>query len=206
MRRRAHAASGPIPARAGQPLGEVLRPQVNRAYPRSRGATTTVAKAREAVTGLSPLARGNRQHWRGHPLARGPIPARAGQPAWSRSSLPAPRAYPRSRGATVERYTDAMYRHGLSPLARGNRGIDAPGGRGEGPIPARAGQPMTISALCHPAWAYPRSRGATGIIRADPSRNQGLSPLARGNQGRPLDAGVCTGPIPARAGQPGSRC
>ena len=182
MRRRAHAASGPIPARAGQPLGEVLRPQVNRAYPRSRGATTTVAKAREAVTGLSPLARGNRQHWRGHPLARGPIPARAGQPTALARTPPRARAYPRSRGATGVVTLKPSGAKGLSPLARGNRGALHRRDVSARPIPARAGQPRYRCTWRARRRAYPRSRGATDDYQRPLSPGLGLSPLARGNR------------------------
>ena len=56
----ASLASGPIPARAGEPppLTRVTKP--HRAYPRSRGGTLTVENLVLRLEGLSPLARGNR--------------------------------------------------------------------------------------------------------------------------------------------------
>ena len=52
-------AVGPIPARAGQPLAPSCAGSPPRAYPRSRGATTSSAWALNSGRGLSPLARGN---------------------------------------------------------------------------------------------------------------------------------------------------
>ena len=51
--------AGPIPARAGQPLGNSWAVPNVAAYPRSRGATPFSVKSLFTVTGLSPLARGN---------------------------------------------------------------------------------------------------------------------------------------------------
>ena len=51
--------------------------------------------------GLSPLARGNRPCRPGQDCRRGPIPARAGEPATILTIGPAIRAYPRSRGGTT---------------------------------------------------------------------------------------------------------
>ncbi len=51
-------------------------------------------------------------------------------------------------------------------------------------------------------WAYPRSRGATGVDKALEEVTLGLSPLARGNRAQIQDSIVRPGPIPARAGQP----
>ena len=173
--------SGPIPARAGQPCGRWCSAIRRRAYPRSRGATGLNEYERGGKWGLSPLARGNlsSRWWR--LLAAGPIPARAGQPNicifwccfwW---------AYPRSRGATLTRATRIMWQWGLSPLARGNHGAGSVGGNGEGPIPARAGQPLSLRTRCRGHRAYPRSRGATRSANHFDKRFAGLSPLARGN-------------------------
>ena len=71
---------GPIPARAGQPALNSVRPSSTRAYPRSRGATLPGAGKYISHQGLSPLARGNRHHHEREFRRQGPIPARAGQP------------------------------------------------------------------------------------------------------------------------------
>ena len=193
---------GPIPARAGQPGGPCSLSCAAWAYPRSRGATSSLPAPWALDGGLSPLARGNpgqRQH---RALFRGPIPARAGQPEWLFREYPWIRAYPRSRGATVPWQMCRAAWPGLSPLARGNRGslarIEQPGG----PIPARAGQPMWGRRARRALWAYPRSRGATVLHSQAVSPSKGLSPLARGNHWLPQFFSLPSGPIPARAGQP----
>ena len=52
--------AGPIPARAGQPMLGTGWIAIRWAYPRSRGATAYAFGNHMSVTGLSPLARGNR--------------------------------------------------------------------------------------------------------------------------------------------------
>ena len=74
-------------------------------------------------------------------MATRPIPARAGQPSASTKSAWPRRAYPRSRGATVDSDDLEEPFLGLSPLARGNLVVVLGGIAGHGPIPARAGQP-----------------------------------------------------------------
>ena len=91
---------------------------------------------------------------------------------------------------------------GLSPLTRGNRGNQERHKPKEGPIPAHAGEPWLPLRLCHPARAYPRSRGGTPKNCAPAVVVVGLSPLTRGNLPR-LKLGVSQGgPIPAHAGEP----
>ena len=131
----------PIPARAGQPPYCHPPPRQCRAYPRSRGATAWGGSPCSACRGLSPLARGNRLTVLHGACGGGPIPARAGQPQSWRHRPSWNGAYPRSRGATKCMPDISHARLGLSPLARGNltdKGIQI---AGEGPIPARAGQP-----------------------------------------------------------------
>ena len=153
-------------------------------------------------SGLSPLARGNpRQHRQRH-RQFGPIPARAGQPTRRHNIRHEIGAYPRSRGATTQRSDLKLLRQGLSPLARGNHIEKMVKRDRAGPIPARAGQPRSPARWDATAWAYPRSRGATGSDRATMASALGLSPLARGNPVNTVDAAITVGPIPARAGQP----
>ena len=152
---------GPIPARAGQPLKPQPCAQGSGAYPRSRGATCASIAPRHALEGLSPLARGNHSCSALDASAVGPIPARAGQPPHCASHAHGHRAYPRSRGATAWPGSAAGCAGGLSPLARGNRQAHRQALRGQGPIPARAGQPHHSARRCGRIRAYPRSRGAT---------------------------------------------
>ncbi len=199
-----HVAEGPIPARAGQPRSSTSGCRAPWAYPRSRGATSGVGTSIVAYRGLSPLARGNRLPSGRVDGRAGPIPARAGQPAASRPRARWGRAYPRSRGATHRQDVRRAAVQGLSPLARGNQARAPVPGAGEGPIPARAGQPPSDHALPRSQWAYPRSRGATSPHQRHLPPATGLSPLARGNPQAVVGARQDDGPIPARAGQPAS--
>ena len=202
LKRPGHEPVGPIPARAGQPLERMFDRLARPAYPRSRGATNTCRRRRHSQSGLSPLARGNRRISYHHVLRKGPIPARAGQPGGEDGEHGAFRAYPRSRGATVQGLPSVFSSRGLSPLARGNLLQAVLERAGAGPIPARAGQPVDTLACGHTPWAYPRSRGATTTLTPAPSMAWGLSPLARGNRIARPDGCLRGGPIPARAGQP----
>ena len=92
-----------------------------RAYPRSRGATTKDDNAQVLAMGLSPLARGNLLALYLLARAAGPIPARAGQPFTVPGIEASCGAYPRSRGATPSSAACTSRMKGLSPLARGNR-------------------------------------------------------------------------------------
>ena len=112
----------------------------------------------------------------------GPIPAHAGQPWPQWRPRPVPRAYPRSRGATVAGLGMISVGMGLSPLTRGNRLVRVTGRHRGGPIPAHAGQP----------------RYSLPFVSA----HSGLSPLTRGNLRRLAWQELQIGPIPAHAGQP----
>ncbi len=73
---------------------------MRRAYPRSRGGTSTFSEPVRSGWGLSPLARGNLLGIGTLTFTGGPIPARAGEPPCVRVVSLLPRAYPRSRGGT----------------------------------------------------------------------------------------------------------
>ena len=132
----------------------------------------------------------------------GPIPARAGQPPPIGCNTCAPRAYPRSRGATCLIPRNSSIESGLSPLARGNRLCARVLTAVMGPIPARAGQPGVCEYRPRFGRAYPRSRGATLVKPIWGRQTTGLSPLARGNLPSLIGQRPAGGPIPARAGQP----
>ena len=197
-----YAPAGPIPARAGEPYLMPVNVAGARAYPRSRGGTTSISTGIAALAGLSPLARGNRRLGDCRPYPQGPIPARAGEPSIL-IILPIPLwAYPRSRGGTHETDLAKIEQQGLSPLARRNLHGGGKHERLRGPIPARAGEPRGRAFRDTANGAYPRSRGGTGKSHPEFIASLGLSPLARGNLHRPHRAGISCGPIPARAGEP----
>ena len=141
------APKGPIPARAGEPPTMFGGNGTTRAYPRSRGGTRALRYFASTPRGLSPLARGNRLQASISQLQPGPIPARAGEPGlhhWRRSQT---RAYPRSRGGTLYSLSRPNRPKGLSPLARGNLTEIQGNHLALGPIPARAGEPLTPNSL-----------------------------------------------------------
>ena len=194
--------TGPIPARAGEPVQRGLALSGLRAYPRPRGGAAATDDIWLDLGGLSPPARGSLNPCPHHERLRRPIPARAGEPSYGAASYGAAGAYPRPRGGAVEKLVTASSCTGLSPPARGSpsRGVRQRDKRG--PIPARAGEPTEIGAVTGAIRAYPRPRGGADYVRPtiDPSR--GLSPPARGSLEGPLHAGDLAGPIPARAGEP----
>ena len=135
-------------------------------------------------------------------IARGPIPAHAGQPTRLVFRCSPTRAYPRSRGATSASGLHGTAGQGLSPLTRGNPFGPPRAGLFFGPIPAHAGQPGSASRQIGLIRAYPRSRGATARPRQSSADRWGLSPLTRGNRRGPCRQCPRSGPIPAHAGQP----
>ena len=193
---------GPIPAPAGQPQGCGGGGGLQRAYPRSRGATRSDSRKAATSEGLSPLPRGNRGILELFEGRAGPIPAPAGQPSAAGATGARPRAYPRSRGATRKRATVDCKAWGLSPLPRGNHQTLTSRRLRAGPIPAPAGQPGPRRTGARRRWAYPRSRGATQIGGAQAAKLYGLSPLPRGNRDQSHGFAHWNGPIPAPAGQP----
>ncbi len=106
------------------------------------------------------------------------------------------------RGGTLGECMFFVLLQGLSPHARGNLGGRAPLRALRGPIPACAGQPLSIFPLARRPTAYPRMRGATKVRGKLKGTEKGLSPHARGNRFRIMKRANPWGPIPACAGEP----
>ncbi len=136
------------------------------------------------------------------PTPSGPIPACAGEP-WSLGrSCGSGGAYPRMRGGTAASDTHYAEDGGLSPHARGNLWSVAMLTLPWGPIPACAGEPLSVRLACCRARAYPRMRGGTAVTSGTSLTGKGLSPHARGNLLLQPDGSPDQGPIPACAGEP----
>ncbi len=73
------AASGPIPASAGETSAAMIEKILERAYPRKRGGNEPYVEPPRLSKGLSPQARGKRSAEADNPVSRGPIPASAGE-------------------------------------------------------------------------------------------------------------------------------
>ncbi len=135
-------------------------------------------------------------------IPRGPIPARAGEPASSTTPGGAGGAYPRACGGTVNIKKHANMEKGLSPRVRGNPNSLFMLRAYFGPIPARAGEPQAIRSGVSLDGAYPRACGGTESRLSSRSTHSGLSPRVRGNRASNMRPPSKSGPIPARAGEP----
>ena len=195
-------AGGSIPACAGEPALATTNTRRRRVYPRLRGGTCWKQSAPWVWRGLSPLARGNLVLLAELLRSKGSIPACAGEPTTWANASPARWVYPRLRGGTTVPGGGAPATKGLSPLARGNRLLARVWCLAAGSIPACAGEPGWRCGALDFAGVYPRLRGGTGLRRPLHARQQGLSPLARGNQIRGESYRVREGSIPACAGEP----
>ena len=162
IRSPAAAASGSIPACAGEPPSADIRHRQRGVYPRVCGGTGAVLFMDEAASGLSPRVRGNlrrRLPGRFHP---GSIPACAGEPCVCRPYPAALRVYPRVCGGTHQVWRllrgSRVYPRvcggttkapgakpppkGLSPRVRGNRPNISRRPLRWRSIPACAGEPV----------------------------------------------------------------
>ena len=201
--RRHHAhRHGPIPACAGEPFDAAKKSIGDAAYPRLRGGTSFTLILLFGLGGLSPPARGNLATVQPVGCVKGPIPACAGEPRHGPTGRLRERAYPRLRGGTLLHPFLLCLVKGLSPPARGNLVPAAAPATRPGPIPACAGEPVTLPEALRMTGAYPRLRGGTATIGESAPNVPGLSPPARGNRRRPHQCSVHLGPIPACAGEP----
>ena len=132
---------GSIPASAGNPRrghGAAVRVTV---HPRERGESPDHVAGVFRAAGPSPRARGIRLGRCERVGVAGSIPASAGNP---RSTTPARRlstVHPRERGESTASLPGRRRTVGPSPRARGIRGGRRAADRGDGSIPASAGNP-----------------------------------------------------------------
>ena len=151
-----------IPAWAGEPPIDLTHVVEETVYPRVGGGTRYGLTNGDRIVGLSPRGRGNLEQaghpyqnlrsipaWAGEPRQqrrrqRGArsIPAWAGEPSRSRLSSALPRVYPRVGGGTAAKQCLRKVSRGLSPRGRGNRKLRFTDLRGNGSIPAWAGEPL----------------------------------------------------------------
>ena len=149
--------------------------------------------------------RGNRSTRTSPATGHRSIPARAGEPTWTRPKSSGAAVYPRACGGTQRGVGDGAVRQGLSPRVRGNPVHAGEDHHRRRSIPARAGEPAGISRPLTWAGVYPRACGGTNGRGGPPVHKDGLSPRVRGNRGHYSGGGVCRGSIPARAGEPRPR-
>ena len=98
-------------------------------------------------------------------LVGGSIPARAGEPHQQRQNLAFATVYPRACGGTDDIMALPIADIGLSPRVRGNHPAGVRQVRLYGSIPARAGEPLGLSAADAKRRVYPRACGGTHLER-----------------------------------------
>ena len=179
-RPRRRGRRGITPARAGSTRWVAPLRCSSGDHPRSRGEHLDVARARAAIRGSPPLARGAPRHRHAAWLRDGITPARAGSTSPGSGRTGRSWDHPRSRGE-----------HGqVARCARGAHGI----------TPARAGSTVGFSSRRAGRWDHPRSRGEHNDILTGEAGVEGSPPLARGahaaDHRRDRDRGI----TPARAG------
>ncbi len=153
-----------------------------------------------AKRGLSPLARGTR-HMPDHMCSNGRfIPAGAGNSRCMTGKPQTGAVYPRWRGELAALFSLKTIKLGLSPLARGTLISLAIINRLTRFIPAGAGNSRARGDSGRACTVYPRWRGELAGMLRSVFDKLGLSPLARGTQGRGDATGSQCRFIPAGAG------
>ena len=200
-----YAATGTIPACAGEP-GR-LRPHdpLARDDPRVRGGTWVTSSTSHWWMGRSPRVRGNLVTVRRDLLPPGTIPACAGEPELASSMGSWLRDDPRVCGGTEAPGLAPGFGKGRSPRVRGNLESPDVAIRRPGTIPACAGEPLASSS--HPRATGDDPRACGGTARTDRCARApwGRSPRVRGNLANILVSFGTIGTIPACAGEPRAR-
>ena len=114
---------GPIPAGTGETDTQIRFLSIQTAYPRRHGGNSPLLERLLLLEGLSPQARGKRASRAGFPPQRGPIPAGTGETGDYLHRTRDGRAYPRRHGGNWFSRHCSPLQKGLSPQARGKRGV-----------------------------------------------------------------------------------
>ena len=195
------AATGPIPALAGETADG--RPQSNhsKADPRARGGDGSMESRKVDALGRSPRSRGRRTLASSSPRTGGPIPALAGETTLLASRLHSFEADPRARGG--DRWGDTAHDEsgGRSPRSRGRHLSHGGMHFRVRPIPALAGETPSCARLHFHSKADPRARGGDSVATRYSPRSWGRSPRSRGRRHGLVGVLLGSGPIPALAGE-----
>ena len=161
------SGSGSIPAWAGEPMPGPMRGRKSRVYPRVGGGASPARASRRIGAGLSPRGRGSREHQFLGRVTEGSIPAWAGEPPRSNTSVRQSRVYPRVGGGASASSTRGRLATGLSPRGRGSLDDPPRVPPPRGSIPAWAGEPVRNPGRSHKRSVYPRvGGGADGCTSA----------------------------------------
>ena len=196
------AGLGTIPARAGEPktAGDGL--YTNRDHPRAGGGTVPVGCLAPFPLGPSPRGRGNHVLIVVVQVLARTIPARAGEPILIAGTLRIIWDHPRAGGGTAPSATRLDIMAGPSPRGRGNHRLTINWRIFRGTIPARAGEPGSLSGMSSLLGDHPRAGGGTVGAQQHLRFQGGPSPRGRGNRPRGSRCRRPPGTIPARAGEP----
>ena len=215
-----------IPACAGEPEVVAVTTPMGQVYPRVYGGTATCLNGMIAACGLSPRVRGNPPRPAKPCRAIRSIPACAGEPSGSPSTIGVGGVYPRVCGGTLAELPNCHLLSGLSPRVRGNRQLRCAFVCRKGSIPACAGEPQgggdgVDDLKVYPACAgeprrhgirrcglsvYPRVCGGTAQRLTAMWLPEGLSPRVRGNRQHLTIPCLNQRSIPACAGEPQAEC
>ena len=192
--------AGIIPALAGNTGSSGHAWAVTADHPRSRGEYRVPDHDGDPAAGSSPLSRGIRSRAAAVSRSLGIIPALAGNTCFPVATSVMVADHPRSRGEYPIEEAKIHSFCGSSPLSRGIRPVPWAKAPSHRIIPALAGNtPARRSPACRER-DHPRSRGEYGPHRIGNLSVTGSSPLSRGIRRRPSRRYVCTGIIPALAG------
>ena len=171
---------GIIPALAGNTTRGSSQKTASRDHPRSRGEYHVAVSHHIPPNGSSPLSRGIRVSRKNHLRCDRIIPALAGNTSRRTAITPSTADHPRSRGEYSVASSNRDRDVGSSPLSRGIRRLGCSQDRGQGIIPALAGNTGAPHPGRTPGEDHPRSRGEYFMLRPPRGQLLGSSPLSRG--------------------------
>ena len=169
-------------------------------HPRACGEHAVNDEHQDTIEGSSPRMRGTRIPFDTIHANAGIIPAHAGNTAILKSCRLGIRDHPRACGEHQVR--DTMYgtTQGSSPRMRGTPNIRPLAGKGDGIIPAHAGNTRIAFRYQILFGDHPRACGEHGLLACTVGVGQGSSPRMRGTRSKTVSSSRRTGIIPAHAG------
>ena len=195
------AASGSIPAWAGETHMSSLEKPQTAVYPRVGGGNLADTGNPGLVEGLSPRGRGKRG--RVHQWAHNhrSIPAWAGETRLLVPGLAGCGVYPRVGGGNAPDPAKFADEEGLSPRGRGKLAAGKRNAALSGSIPAWAGETNSVRLHCAARQVYPRVGGGNFILAFTIASGGGLSPRGRGKPSSKTGLQRQPRSIPAWAGE-----
>ena len=168
-----------IPACAGEAGHATVSGESDKVHPRVCGGSRCAPQITHGERGTSPRVRGKHDQKIPGAVARGYIPACAGEAPRPTASRDRTEVHPRVCGGS--RYCDAMLARwkGTSPRVRG-KGVH--GVLGQGYIPACAGEAAAARVTARTNWVHPRVCGGSLGASRSASRSWGTSPRVRGKR------------------------